>query len=156
MVPQALSSHRAWYCRRSHRATRSDTGAVVVPCVVSQGLLSCHTWCHRGCHRAMCGVAGGVVRLRGHMVAVAMLRAVSRSLLLRRVMLSSRPSRCAACCPSQSSHHVWCRSHDRHAAWCHKSVVSGLKKVGVSRKRKKKTYEQREASASTVTQCMQP
>ena len=29
-------------------------------------------------------------------------------------------------------------------------MVSGLKKVGVSRKRKKKTYEQREASASTV------
>ena len=29
-------------------------------------------------------------------------------------------------------------------------------KEGVSRKRKKKTYEQREASASTVTQCMQP
>jgi len=28
-------------------------------------------------------------------------------------------------------------------------------KEGVSRKRKKKTYEQREASASMVTQCMQ-
>src|SRR5712671_3217439 len=70
-------------------AARGATGAVVVPCMVPQAQLSHRTWCHRGCCRAARGVAGAVIRLRGHVVTVAMPRAVSRSLLSQHVMLSS-------------------------------------------------------------------
>jgi hypothetical protein len=47
----------------------------------------------------------------------------------------------------------------RSRSWCRvvpRECGEWTEKVGFSRKRKEKTYEQREASASTVTQCMQP
>ena len=56
-----LSSRRAWYCRRSHRAARSDTGTVIVLCVVPQAQLLRRAWYRRHCHCAARGVTGVVV-----------------------------------------------------------------------------------------------
>jgi hypothetical protein len=98
VVLQALSLHCAWYCRCSCHTMHSATGAVVALRVVPQVLLSCCAWYHRRCCRAVHGVAGVVVMLHmvsrvvlsdcGCMVMVAMLCAVSWSLLLWCVMLS--------------------------------------------------------------------
>ena len=70
--------------RRCHRAARGVTGTVAAPRVVSPALSSCRAWYRRRCRRA------AVVGLRGVVVALAIPRAVSRSLLLHRVVLLSR------------------------------------------------------------------
>ena len=67
-------------------------------------------WCCGCCRRAAHGVAGAVVGLR-YVVAVAMPRAVSRSLLSRRVVLLSRSRRHAVwCCGRGGCRAAWCRS----------------------------------------------
>jgi hypothetical protein len=70
----------------------SHSGVVAVAAFMPRVVLwlsSC-IWCC-GCYRhAAHGFAGAVVVLRGVMVAVAMLRAVSQLLLLCRVVLSSQ------------------------------------------------------------------
>ena len=72
----------------------------------SQMQLSRRVWFCGCCRRVARGVAGTVVGLRYVVVAVAMPRAVSWSLLSRRVVLSSR------------SRHVWCRGHGHRAVCC--------------------------------------
>ena len=71
-----------------------------------QTQLSCHMWFCGCCCRTVCGVAGTIVGLCYVMVAVAMPHAVSWSLLL--------------CCVELSSWlcHVWCPGHGHRAVCC--------------------------------------
>src|SRR6266851_7325997 len=91
------------------------TATIVMPRVVLQLLLLHCMWCCSCCCRTAHGVTGAVIGLCYVVVVVAMPRAVSRSLLSCRVVLSSRSwSLCCMLLWSWLLHHVWCRGHGRH------------------------------------------
>ena len=91
-----------------------------------------HAW-----SRTAHGAAGAVVGLRGVMIAVVMPRAVSRSLLSRRVVLSSRSRSLCWLSWSQSSHRVVLRPW-----WLSSRRVTGPQKRELVEEKKKRTYEQ--------------
>ncbi len=148
--------YRIWCYGCSHCTMHGVIGTIVALCMASKALSLCHAWCHGRCHCV--AVVGVVLRsclLHGHSgchcamlccgcscwvvvgviapccVAVAM--GVSCHMVLQLQLLH-----CMVVPWLQSSHHVWCRGHDRRATWCREGVVSGLKKRELAEKEKRK------------------